>query len=276
MTSRISAPGRVWLTAAGLLAVVVVAAGSTAITTALGDAAGVTVLRPSSGLLVGILVCCRTRSRYAATLTAMGLALVGFAAWRSQLSITAVLVAASAVLAIWVTTEILRWAGQRAGAREGLAGVGALLIAGVAGGTVTAVATAVRVAPAGVDTPLWSSVLAGSGFFASVLVLTPLSVAVANRGRRFERPDGGFAELLVQSTLLLVSVLVILGPMQQYPLSFLPLPVMLWGALRLGVLVSHVQTLLVAIAIVLATVGGIGPFAPAAGSSPQDGCSPSG
>src|SRR6476661_2992856 len=94
---------------------------------------------------------------------------------------------------------------------------------------------------------------------AAVLVFAPLGIAVGTR--RTRRP--GFEDL-VQWVVVVGLTTWVFNPGQALPLAFLPIPVLVWGALRLGLRTVAIQLLVVGIlAVTLTSVGG-GPFAAAA------------
>ncbi|NUQ33010.1 MAG: PAS domain S-box protein, partial [Dermatophilaceae bacterium] len=94
---------------------------------------------------------------------------------------------------------------------------------------------------------------------AAVLVLAPLGLAA--RARR-PRPLG--PEDVVQWTAVLGVTAWVFHAGQPLPLAFLPIPVLVWGALRLGQRTVAVQLLVVGVTAVVMTSLGGGPFASAA------------
>ena len=94
---------------------------------------------------------------------------------------------------------------------------------------------------------------------AAVLVVAPLGIAA---GTRRAQPMG--PEDLVQWVAVVGITLWVFHGGQSLPLAFLPIPVLVWGALRLGLRTVAVQLLVVGvIAVVMTSIGG-GPFASAA------------
>ncbi|NUO35120.1 MAG: PAS domain S-box protein [Dermatophilaceae bacterium] len=94
---------------------------------------------------------------------------------------------------------------------------------------------------------------------AAVLVLAPLGLSA--RARR-PRPLG--LEDVVQWTAVLGVTAWVFRAGQPLPLAFLPIPVLVWGALRLGQRTVAVQLLVVGVTAVVMTSLGGGPFASAA------------
>lgn len=99
---------------------------------------------------------------------------------------------------------------------------------------------------------LWS-VTASHG--AAVLTIVPMALQAPTHVRR--RP----AEGVLQWTALLVVSVYVFSPSQMLPLAFLPMPLLVWGALRLGVRTVSVQLLAVGAIALVMTVEGGGPFA---------------
>lgn len=125
--------------------------------------------------------------------------------------------------------------------------VGSMTIGVLAGAT-----TAILVG----DDFLLASTSAMASHVSSVAVLVPLALLKLG-SLTLGRPK----ELLAQIVVLAVFVFVAFAPGQQLPLTFLPFPVMAWAAIRLGNGVLVLESVLVALAITLLSVGGAGPFA---------------
>ena len=100
---------------------------------------------------------------------------------------------------------------------------------------------------------------AASSHGAAVLVMAPLGIAA--RGRRTRRPD---VEDLVQWIVVVGVTFWVFHRGQSLPLAFLPIPGLVWGALRLGLRTVAVQLIVVGMLTVRLTIIGGGPFAAAA------------
>lgn len=102
------------------------------------------------------------------------------------------------------------------------------------------------------------SVMASHG--AAILVITPLALtveasAVGNRRR----------ETAVEWTLVLATTAYVFGPGHGLALTFLPIPVLMWAALRLGTRCVSWQLVTVGLTTTLVAAHGWGPFAVGAG-----------
>ena len=103
------------------------------------------------------------------------------------------------------------------------------------------------------------TVMASHG--AAILVMAPLAMSV-----RAPRAPGRRLEAVVQWTAIIAATVLVFRPGQSLPLTFLGLPLLVWGALRLGTRTMAAQLLLVAVIVsVLSRYGG-GPFAARLGS----------
>ena len=112
----------------------------------------------------------------------------------------------------------------------------------------------------GLDGPFLATLTAvTASHVAAVLVIAPLGIAAGTV--RSRRP--GFEDLVQWLVLLgLTAWAFRIG--QALPLAFLPIPLLVWGALRLGLRTVSVQLLVVGVmAVALTSIGG-GPFAAAA------------
>ncbi|GAB3872222.1 sensor histidine kinase [Terrabacter terrigena] len=94
---------------------------------------------------------------------------------------------------------------------------------------------------------------------AAVLVLAPIGLAA-----RARRPQPLGVEDLVQWATVVGVTVWVFHAGQQLPLAFLPIPVLVWGALRLGQRTVAVQLLVIGVTAVVMTSLGGGPFAAAA------------
>jgi integral membrane sensor domain MASE1 len=100
---------------------------------------------------------------------------------------------------------------------------------------------------------------AASSHGAAVLVMAPLGIAAGVR--RARRPD---VEDLVQWIVVVGVTFWVFHRGQSLPLVFLPIPGLVWGALRLGLRTVAVQLIVVGVLTVRLTIIGGGPFAAAA------------
>ena len=109
----------------------------------------------------------------------------------------------------------------------------------------------------GPGSPFWATavtVMASSS--ASVLLVSPLGMDVS-----VAPVDSGRLERTAQLVLGLGVLLLVFGPDQQLPLDFLPIPLLMWGAMRLPLRAVTVELLLVGVVTSVATSLGHGPIA---------------
>ena len=91
---------------------------------------------------------------------------------------------------------------------------------------------------------------------AAILVMTPLAMRLQGR-----QPHGRGPEGAVQFATALGVTAVVFAPGQSLPMTFVPIPVLVWGALRLGPRTVAFQVLVTAVLISVLTRLGGGPFA---------------
>ncbi len=133
--------------------------------------------------------------------------------------------------------------------------LGRLLMAAAAGALVAGAvaATSVWLLQGGILWVTWLSVAASHS--AAILVIVPLVMrapADAPTRRRWEVAAQWLAVLLV--------VGVVFAPGQRLPLAFVPVPVLVWAGLRLGVRAATVQLAVVGVLVTVLTAQGGGPF----------------
>jgi PAS domain S-box-containing protein len=131
-----------------------------------------------------------------------------------------------------------------------------LVLAALLGGAVAGVLIGATLAVA-LGAPLWSTAatVTAAGI-ASVLLVSPLGLDVA-----VAPVDSGRLERAAQVVLGLGVLLLVFGPDQQLPLDFLPIPLLMWGAMRLPLRAVTVELLLVGVVTSMATSLGHGPIA---------------
>lgn len=97
---------------------------------------------------------------------------------------------------------------------------------------------------------------------AAILLAAPLAMHSSG-----VRAPGRAPEAVVQWASLLVVVLLTFAPGQALPLSFLPMPFLVWGAVRFDVRLVAAQLVVVAVVVAVASRYGGGPLAAYTGSS---------
>lgn len=90
---------------------------------------------------------------------------------------------------------------------------------------------------------------------AATLVMLPVVLVPLREGRPANR-----AELLLQSTVLVTLLGLVFWPGNDWPIAFVPLVAFLWAALRFTLLITAAQLLLTALAVIVLTTLGGGPF----------------
>ncbi|NYI60088.1 sensor histidine kinase [Cellulomonas soli] len=159
------------------------------------------------------------------------------------------------------TAEVLVVAGllTRGGRRPRLQGVRdatALLLAAAAGSAVAGVLAGGAVA-----------VLAGGAFVATAVtvaashgsaLLTVVPIALGDDRRV---PGGTRLLRVAQPVALLLVVLAVFWPQHHLPLTFLPMPFLVWGVFQLSPRRAAVQVLVLAVLVTTLTAAGGGPFA---------------
>lgn len=101
---------------------------------------------------------------------------------------------------------------------------------------------------------------------AAILVTVPATLTfVARRG------NGRFGEFLAQATATLAVTLVVFAPGQELSLAFLPLPLLVWGALRFDLRTVALELLAFGGLIAILTTRGFGPFGAAFDAGLVDG-----
>ncbi|SDS25103.1 PAS domain S-box-containing protein [Nocardioides scoriae] len=162
--------------------------------------------------------------------------------------------ALEALVAATVLTHLGRGAGRlRLQAPEGYAGVlAAACAAALTIGLGTALATAL------VGEPAWASArTVAPSHLAATLVIVPLLLMPV----RLRVPAGQRVEALAQGTLFVLAVVAVFWPSWPLSLSFLPLPVLVWAALRLTPYLAALQVGALAVVATASTTLGAGPFA---------------
>lgn len=171
-----------------------------------------------------------------------------------------------------VAATILTWghgsAGPRLTNQEDFVRV---MVAALLGGAVTAAAVTTSVAVlVGGGSLLAAFGTACGAHAAAVLVTLPAALTFAG-----PRQDGRYGELFVQAAATLAATVAVFSPEQSLALVFLPLPLLVWGALRFDVRTVALEVLLFGALVTVLTSQGYGPFGAAldAGTVSADGAS---
>lgn len=97
---------------------------------------------------------------------------------------------------------------------------------------------------------------------AATLVMLPLVLVPLRDGRPVRR-----LEVVAQSIVLTALIALVFGPENAGPTAFVPLVALLWAALRFSLIITAVQLVVTAMAVIVLTVMGAGPFAVIDGDS---------
>ncbi|GAB2682602.1 putative bifunctional diguanylate cyclase/phosphodiesterase [Thalassiella azotivora] len=175
--------------------------------------------------------------------------------------VAAVAFGVSNAVEAWVAAWLLTRGGRRPRLRD-LEDATRFLLAAIAGGVaagLVATAGAGRLLDNGSFDTFRSVAFAHTS---AVVLLVPLVLLRRSRPAADRHP----VEVVAQWVLFASSSAYVFGPGQVLPLAFLPLPVLVWAAARLGPRAVALQTALLGVGSSLATIHGMGPFsAPAVG-----------
>jgi PAS domain S-box-containing protein len=131
-----------------------------------------------------------------------------------------------------------------------------LLVATLAGSVVVGVLVGAAIAWA-LGTPLLEAAPSVTALnAASVLLIAPLGMDVSG-----PRPGAGRGEGVAQCLLALLVLAAVFAPGQELPVDFLPIPLLLWGAMRLPARLVTVQLLVAGVFVSVTTRLGYGPIA---------------
>lgn len=130
-----------------------------------------------------------------------------------------------------------------------------LLLAAAAGAAATGVLTGITVAALQRGDVGEVMLHTAASHAAALLLIIPFASLPARSPQRVSP-----AEAVTQSLLLTASVVVVFAPWSVLPLSFVPFAFLVWSASRLPALLAFTQALLVAVAGLVLTILGGGPF----------------
>jgi diguanylate cyclase (GGDEF)-like protein/PAS domain S-box-containing protein len=224
------------------------------------EGATVAVWWPSAAVAIGMVLLASPaeRPRLVAVVLLAG-ALANLAAGRPPAA------AAGLGLANALETWLVAWwATRRSGGRAQLASaedagrllVALLLGAGAAGG-IAALAVTLAVGPPAL--PVLGAVTFAHA--SAALAAVPLLLLA----RPATPPGAGRGEAAAQWLATAVVTAAVFSPGQTLPLAFLPLPLLVWGASRVGARAASLQLLCTGAFAAAATLDGMGPFAAATG-----------
>ncbi|HET7735701.1 MAG TPA: ATP-binding protein [Nocardioidaceae bacterium] len=175
---------------------------------------------------------------------------IGGRPWDVSLGFVVVNVAEALVVVL-----VLTRAGQARARLQDLADLGRLILAALLGAVVAGGLAGLTVSTLQ-DANLWVSwraIIASHG--AAVMIIAPLALQAPDQlrtGRRWE--------LALQWVALTGCILFVFSPEQNLPMSFLPLPLLIWGAVRQSPRMVSLQLLVAGVLTSLLTTEGNGPF----------------
>ncbi|GAB3657879.1 hypothetical protein GCM10027596_13550 [Nocardioides korecus] len=220
---------------------------------------------PAAGLSVALLIRCRRTSwplllLHVAGCTALASVVSGRPAWASVL-----MGLATAVEAL-VVTLALTWGRDPEQVRRLVRPeeFARMLVAAVLGAATMGVGTALTMLV--VHEPVWASARAvAPSHLAALLVVLPLALVPVRLGTaRLDGTPGPLPrgwEAVAQVLLLLASLGLVFATPWPLALTFLPLPLLVWAALRLPPYLAAVEVAVLAVVATATTTAGVGPFA---------------
>jgi integral membrane sensor domain MASE1 len=210
---------------------------------------------PAGAVAIAVLSLARRSERPTLGLVVLVASAAANAAAGRPLLVAAGFGVANAVEA-WLVTWLFTRRTEGAVRFRSLEDASRLLVAGAVGAAVTGLLAALTALALGAPFPTTLSTVAFAHAAAVLIAVPPLLLrpsAVRLPGRR--------AEAAAQSACLALTTLAVFSPGQRLPLTFLSLPFLVWGAVRLSARTSAVQLLVVAVVTSLATLHGAGPLA---------------
>ena len=251
-------PGLAWLKATlAIVAIYVLAVASVGLAP---DGSKVAVWWPAAGLAVAMLVLAPKRWRWVLVVAvAVSSGLANYTAGRppsAAIGFGISNAAEAAVVAYWLTRGL---AGRpRLRTQEDLSRllVGTFLGISLVG---LGVGLTARLTLSGDFLVAAPSVMASHG--AAILVIVPLALVAGAPGS-----TAHLHEAVLQWTAALATTAYVFSPGQVLGLAFLPMPLLVWAALRLGIRAVSLQLLSLGVMAALMSALGWGPFAVGAGS----------
>lgn len=166
-------------------------------------------------------------------------------------------IAGSHTLQALVGAAILTRLGRRAARLGSLPDLGLLGVAALVGGVV-ALALETSSRPDGVVTTGEISLLIGSQHVMSIVLFGALMLSPAPR--LLQGSTRTQLLLLAQSAALFLVLALVFTPVEAAPLLFVPIPVLVWGAIAFEVRIAVGQLFVLATAVILSTTADRGPF----------------
>jgi PAS domain S-box-containing protein len=255
---------RGWLLAAALVWLGVVVLGVVAVRFA-PDGSGLAAWWPATGLAVAFLLYSPTRRRPAFLVALVVAAALATTLGGRHLIMAAALGVVDGVGAFLVAALVARGRPGRVRLKT-LEQLWLLVVAAFLGGILVGLGIGL-VFSLTLGTPFIEVARAAAASqVASVLLIAPLGLDVAGPPTGASRVEQG-----LQVALTTVALLAVFAPGQDLPLDFLPIPLLIWGAIRTSMRTTTVELLVVGVIATLMTSLGHGPIA---ADQVKDGLSP--
>ncbi|MDM4762802.1 ATP-binding protein [Galbitalea sp. SE-J8] len=215
--------------------------------------AGVASFWPAAGLAVVAALLARRRV-WPVALAVFAVTLAGNLLGGRVVESAVLLSVGNALEALIVSTVLTR-RGHESPELRSVGDVARLLLASTVGALPIGVLGSVGLGLTDAPVPLLAFVTVVPSHIAAVLIVAPIALIPPEplRGRPWER--------VAQPVVLAAVLTLVLWPSVTVPLEFVVLPALVWAAFRLGLLWLCWEMLVVAIATVVATAAGTGPFA---------------
>ncbi len=221
------------------------------------DLGALTTYWSSVGASAGLLAVSPLRRWVVVVPLVLGLPLGAFLAYGVPLR-DAVAICGSHVAQAMVVAAVLTHLGRRRAHVDSMPDLARLTAAAVLGGLLSVVVeTQTRVDQLPASTAL--AVQVGSQHALSILLLG--AVVLATRDGWGQRLRGKSLLIGVQAAALLTVLALVFSPTDSAPLTFAPIPILVWAAIAFDLRVVSWQLLGMATAVTLATAHGRGPFA---------------
>jgi PAS domain S-box-containing protein len=245
---------RGWLLAAALVWVGVVVLGVVAVRFA-PDGTGLAAWWPATGLAVAFLVYSPARRRPAFLVALVVAAALAITLGGRHPLMAAALGVVDGVGAFLVAVLVARGRPGRVQLKT-LEQLWLLVVAAFLGGILVGLGVGL-VFSLTLGTPFWEVARAAAASqVASVLLIAPLGLDVAGPTTGASRLEQG-----LQVVLTSVALLAVFAPGQDLPLDFLPIPLLIWGAIRTSMRTTTVELLVAGVVATLMTSLGHGPIA---------------
>ena len=209
---------------------------------------------PTSGIAVAFLA--RSPRGRPAFLVAMPFAVALGALWAGRTPVASLALGVANTAGALVVLLLLTRRGRGRVRLQTLEDLWLLLVATVAGSAVVGLLAGATLSAARGGPLLPTAISVAAINAASVLLVAPLGMEVSGPPTGAKR-----AEWVAQVLLAGLAVVAVFGPGQDLPVDFLPIPLLVWGAMRLPVRLVTVELLVAGAVVSVMTSVGHGPIA---------------